>query len=123
RMLAQNVGLTMGLVANPPRPKAGARDDNYSAARDAFAHPLRSLAGTGFAAYPPTTNAAKASARAGTILNQLDTLIGRVGRIGMARLSEQPRPDSDSGQENECRRPRHCCLFPSSGILTRPAWP
>jgi hypothetical protein len=104
------------LVANPLRSAPGTGDDDRPAARDAFTHPLRSLAGTrdddG-----PAANAAGASARAGTILDQLDTLIGRVGRnlprgrIGVARLSKQRRPDGDSGQEDEYTRLWHCCLL------------
>ena len=88
------------LIANPLWSFARTRDNNGPAARDAFTHPLRTLAGTmdddGAAA-----NAAGGSARARTILDQLDTLIGRVrtpGRIGKARLSERRRPDGDGGQ-------------------------
>src|SRR5439155_14995387 len=104
------------LVANPLRSAAGTGHDNRPAARDAFTHPPRSLAGTR-GDDGPAANAAGASARARTILDQLDTLIGRVdrnrarGKIGVARLSEQRRPNSDSGQEEEYRRLWHCCLL------------
>src|SRR5216684_4203438 len=99
------------LVADPLWSPAGTRDDDHPAARDAFTHPLRSPAGTrdddG-----PAANAAGASARARTILDQLDTLIRRVGRnrprgsIGIVRVSEQRRPDGDGGQQGEYRRLR-----------------